>query len=68
VLAHGTFPVIAAKADRRERPAFGRTLHRERNRIERPVNRLEQRRRVAARHEKAARGFLAFAHLAATAI
>lgn len=64
-LSHGTFPVIAAKADRRERPTFRPELYRERNRIERLVNRLKQFRRIATRYEKTARNFLAFTHLAA---
>ena len=45
----------------------GRTYKR-RNLIERLVNRLKHYRRVAARYEKTARNFLAFAHLASALV
>jgi transposase len=44
---------------------FNRTLYKERNRIERLINRLKQFRRVATRYEKRAANFLAMVTLAA---
>ena len=50
--------------DGRHRP-FAPTAYRERNRVERLINRLKQRRRVATRYEKRAAHFLAVLTLAA---
>lgn len=50
--------------DRRHRP-FDRAAYRERNRVERLVSRLKQRRRVATRYEKRAAHYLAMLTLAA---
>jgi transposase len=50
--------------DRRNRP-FDRTAYRERNRVERLINRLKQYRRVATRYEKRAAHCLAMLTLAA---
>jgi transposase len=44
--------------DRRHAP-FDRVAYRERNRVERLVNRLKQHRRVATRYEKRAAHYLA---------
>ena len=51
--------------DRRHRP-LDRAAYRERNRVERLLNRLKQHRRVATRHEKRARHYLAMLTLGAT--
>ncbi len=51
-------------SDRRYRP-FDRAVYRERNRVERLINRLKQRRRVATRYEKRAVHYLAMLTLAA---
>jgi transposase len=45
--------------------AFDRTVYRERNRVERLVNRMKQHRRVATRYEKRAAHYLAMLTLAA---
>jgi transposase len=44
--------VIPAKADQPRRPRFDKAAYRERNRVERSVNRLKGWRRVATRYEK----------------
>ena len=50
--------------DRRHRP-FDGAAYRERNRVERLINRLKQRRRIATRYEKRAGHYLAMLTLAA---
>lgn len=47
------------------RPLLDRATYRERNRIERLVNRLKQSRRIATRHEKRVLHYLAMLTLAA---
>ena len=51
-------PVIPTKSDQRRNPRFDRAAYRERNRIERLINRLKQHRRVATRYEKRAVNYL----------
>lgn len=53
--------------DRRHRP-FDRALYRERNRVERLINRLKQYRRIATRYEKRAGHYAAMLTIAATLI
>jgi transposase len=43
---------IPRKANERRRGSFDRQLYKERNRIERLINRLKQNRRLATRYEK----------------
>jgi transposase len=50
----GITPVIPTKSNERFNPRFDRTAYRQRNRIERLINRLKQSRRIATRHEKRA--------------
>ena len=50
--------------DRRHRP-LDRAVYRERNRVERLINRLKQCRRVSTRYEKRAAHYLAMLTLAA---
>jgi transposase len=57
--------VIPAKADETPDPAFDRTAYRERNIIERLINRLKQHRRIATRYEKRAANYLGMVTLAA---
>ena len=45
--------------DRKLRPGFDREACRERNRVERPINRLKQFRRIATRYEKRGINYLA---------
>ena len=46
-------------------PAFDRAPYRERNAVERPINRLKQWRRIATRYEKRASNYLAMLTVAA---
>lgn len=49
---HGIRVTIPRKADEHRRGSFDRQLYKERNRIERLINRLKQNRRLATRYEK----------------
>jgi transposase len=55
----GTTPVIPKRSNEKRRERFNRGLYRERNRVERLMNRLKQYRRVATRYEKCAVNYLA---------
>jgi transposase len=55
----GIVPVIPSKRNQRRQPGFDRAAYRERNRIERLINRLKQFRRIATRYEKRAVNYLA---------
>ena len=57
--------VIPTKADEAPDPAFDREAYRERNVIERLINRLKQWRRIATRYEKRANHYLAMLAIAA---
>ncbi len=57
--------VIPTKADEAPDPGFDRAAYRERNVVERTINRLEQHRRVATRYEKRAANDLAMLTVAA---
>lgn len=68
VEATGAEAVIPPKRNRVEPRAYDAVLYKERNVVERCVNRLKQCRRVATRYEKTARNFLGMVLLAATMI
>jgi transposase len=57
--------VIPTKANEVPDPGFDRAAYRERNVIERLINRLKQQRRIATRFEKRASNYLAMLTLAA---
>lgn len=57
--------VIPTKADEAPDPAFDRAAYRERNVIERLINRLKRWRRIATRYEKRAANYLAMLTVAA---
>ena len=57
--------VIPTKANQVADPAFDRDAYRERNVVERLINRLKQHRRIATRYEKRAANYLAMLTLAA---
>ena len=57
--------VIPTKADQAPDPTFDRAAYRERNAVERTINRLKQFRRVATRYEKRAANYLAMVTIAA---
>ena len=64
----GTTPVIPKRKNAKHKPRFNRGLYRERNRIERLINRLKQSRRIATRYEKRAENYLAMLTIAAILI
>ena len=57
--------MIPTRKDQRRSPHFDTAAYRERNRVERLINRLKQFRRVATRYEKRGHHYLAFVTLAA---
>lgn len=65
IAATGAEAVIPPRQNRNEFRAYDRHLYKERNLVERFINRIKQCRRVATRYEKTARNFLAFVQVAA---
>lgn len=61
----GTTPVIPRRRCEKRQQHFNRGLYRERNRVERLINRLKQFRRIATRYEKQANNYLAMLTIAA---
>ena len=57
--------VIPTKVDEVSDPSFDREAYRERNMVERLINRLKQYRRIATRDEKRAANYFAVLTLAA---
>ena len=55
----GIGAVIPTRRDQRPNPHFDRAAYRERNQVERTINRLKQFRRVATRYEKRGVHYLA---------
>jgi transposase len=66
--ARGAEAVIPPKSNRVEQREYDETVYRERNKVERCVNKLKQFRRVATRYEKTARNFLGMVLFVATTI
>jgi transposase len=66
--AKGAEAVIPPKANRKQPRDFDRHLYKDRNLVERFINRIKQYRRVATRYEKTGRNFLAFVQLASIMI
>ena len=62
---HGIGVVIPTKCDEVPDPAFDREAYRERNVVERLINRLKQWRRVATRYEKRRANYHAMVTIAA---
>jgi len=62
---HGIGATIPTRRNQRPNLQFNRVVYRERNRVERLVNRFKQFRRVATRYEKRAVNYLAMVTLAA---
>jgi transposase len=60
----GAEAVIPPRKNRTEARPYDEDYYRERNQVERFINRIKQCRRVATRYEKTARNFLAFVHVA----
>ena len=65
LLAAGKTVVIPPKSNRKEPRDYDKNLYKERNLVERFMNRIKHYRRVATRYEKTARNFLGFVHVAA---
>ena len=63
--ARGIAAVIPTKSNQAALPGFDRDAYRERNVVERLINRLKQFRRVATRYEKRAASYRAMVVLAA---
>ena len=61
----GIGAVIPTKADQAPDPGFDRAAYRERNVVERLINRLKQWRRIATRYEKRAANYQAMLTVAA---
>ena len=61
----GIKAVIPTKSNQRRRPGFDRPAYRQRNQVERCINRLKQYRRVATRYEKRAANYQAMVTIAA---
>lgn len=61
----GTTPIIPKRSNQKRRGRFNRGLYRERNRVERLINRLKQYRRIATRYEKYAVNYLAMLMISA---
>jgi transposase len=68
VKARGAEAVIPPRSNLKEQRGFDCYLYRERNLVERFINRIKQFRRVATRYEKTARNYLAFVQVAAIAV
>lgn len=60
----GAEAVIPPRSNRKEPRNYDRHLYKERNLVERFINRVKQCRRIATRYEKTARNYLAFWRLA----
>jgi transposase len=60
----GIGAVIPTRSNQRRSPRFDRQAYRQRNRVERTVNRLKQWRRVATRYEKRGRNYEAMVLIA----
>ena len=68
IAARDAEAVIPPKSNTKDPHEFDRHLYKERNLVERFINRIKQYRRVATRYEKTAHNFLAFVQVAAIAV
>ena len=59
-------PIIPTRQDQPRQPDFDQAAYRERNKVERLINRLKQYRRIATRYEKRATNYLAMVTLGMT--
>ena len=64
----GAAAVIPPRSNRKEPRDYDKHLYRERNLVERFLNKVKNCRRVATRYEKTDRNYLAFWHLASTMV
>ena len=63
--SRGAEAVIPPRSNLKDQREFDHCLYKERNLVERFINRIKQFRRVATRYEKTARNFLGFVQVAA---
>jgi len=63
---HGICTTIPHKCNERRSGPFDKAIYRQRNRVERLINRMKQFRRLATRYEKRAENYRAFWIIAAT--
>ena len=68
IRAKGAAAVVPPKRNRVVQREYDKDLYKERNHVERFMNRIKPFRRVATRYEKTARNFLSFAYVAAIMI
>jgi transposase len=68
IKSRGAEAVIPPRSNLKEQREYDRHLYKERNLVERFINRIKQFRRVATRYEKTARNFLAFVQVAAITV
>ena len=68
IKGQGAEAVIPPRSNRKESREFDHHLYKQRNLVERFINRIKQYRRVATRYEKTARNFLAFVQVAAITV
>ncbi len=61
----GAIAVIPPSAQRKEQRNYDKELYKERNQIERLLNRFKQFRHIATRYDKTARNYLAFIYFVA---
>ena len=66
--SRGAEAVIPLRSNLKNQREFDHHLYKERNLVERFINRIKQFRRVATRYEKTARNFLAFVQVAAITV
>lgn len=66
--ASGAEAVIPPRSNRKEPRDYDRHLYKDRNLVERFINRVKQCRRIATRYEKTARNYLAFWQLASIVV
>jgi transposase len=66
--SRGAEAVIPPRSNLKDQREFDYHLYKERNLVERFINRIKQYRRVATRYEKTARNFLAFVQVAAVMV
>lgn len=64
----GIEPVIPPLACRKEAIPYDKATYKERNKVERLINKMKQFRRVATRYDKLDLSFLGFIHLTAALI
>jgi transposase len=68
IQASGAIAVMPPKRNRVMQRSYDRHLYKDRNLVERFVNRIKQFRRIATRYEKLARNYLSFLNLVCTYI